>query len=117
MARMKQNKIAALNRILKMLDGEAVKLPEEVQWLGFKEGYQIPPDDLHVLEEYRDIEINKNYQFRDGTKITVKSSFQYETMTSGSGKNITIYIRFFDLYEVKEFLNEIINWLEVGWIT
>lgn len=116
MARLKQNKIAALNRILKMLDEEPVRLPEEQMWLGFKEGYQISPEDLRVLEEYRDIEKRTFYTFRNGVKIQVSQLFQYETMTLGPESTQTIYIRFFDLLEDKIFLKRIIEWIESGWI-
>ena len=112
-----KEKIAALNRILKTLDEEPVKLPEEVfMWLSERNAYRITPEDFQVLEEYRDMEIIEKYAFHDNKQIEVHKSFQYSVCTA-SGETIkAIYVLFYNVSEVKPFLEHLIDWLSTGWI-
>lgn len=109
-------KIETLKRLLIMLESKPVTLPyPEGVWKPFKDGYVIQPEDLNVIEEYRNTIHTERYVLKT-MENEIHNKFEYETETLWSGEHAIVYIHFYDIDDVRIFFKRLIEWLKWGWI-
>ena len=109
-------KIETLKRLLIMLESKPVTLPyPEGVWKPFKDGYVIEPEDLNVIEEYRNTIHTERYVLKT-MENEIHNKFEYETETLWSGEHAIVYIHFYDIDDVRIFFKRLIEWLNWGWI-